>query len=60
MIMKKLNDTYSYKGWLSSDSVIKRALAVTFYAVFGHILIAIMLFGILLIFALIEYLIKLI
>ena len=36
----KNQDTYSYKGWLLSDSLLKRSMAV-----FGHYLVAGLLFS---------------
>ena len=37
----KKEDTYSYKGWLVSDSFMKRALAITGYALFGQLIICV-------------------
>ncbi len=31
MVAKKKEDTYSYKGWLNSDSFLKRAFAIMGY-----------------------------
>ncbi len=35
---KKNKDTYSYQGWLNSDSFLKRALAVTGYSIVGTLI----------------------
>jgi hypothetical protein len=50
--MKK--DTYSYKGWLLSDNILKRSLAIV-----GHHLIIIALFyGVVLIIAALIYVVR--
>lgn len=38
-------DTYSYRGWLVSDSFMKRCMAVCGYAFVGHTLLAIILWA---------------
>ncbi len=43
---KKNKETYSYRGWLISDSFLKRTLAIVFYYTIGQlslILIAIII-----------------
>ena len=48
---KSKEDTYSYKGWLNSDSFLKRAFAVFGYSlipfliIYGIILVIALLFG---------------
>ncbi len=37
-------DTFSYKGWLVSDKLWKRALAVVGYNLFGQAFISILIF----------------
>jgi len=37
-------ETYSYKGWLVSDSFVKRVVAVTLYQIFGSFIISFALF----------------
>ena len=39
MVKKKTKDTHSYKGWLNSDSFLKRA-----FAIFGYGLIPMLIF----------------
>ena len=47
--MFKKEDTYSYRGWLASDFILKRALAV-----YGHYLVAsLILSAVMMVFALI-------
>lgn len=46
----KKEDTYSYKGWLNSDSFWKRAFAISYYSAVGQltfILILVLLLAIL-------------
>jgi len=38
-IPRPTDDTYSYRGWLISDSFLKRALAVTGYTIAGQLII---------------------
>jgi len=38
-IVKKEGDTHSYKGWMNSDSFLKRALGVYFYSLVGYFLL---------------------
>ncbi len=38
-MLKNNLDTHSYKGWLNSDSFIKRALAVIGYSTVGTLII---------------------
>ncbi|MBP9815753.1 hypothetical protein KBD09_00745 [Candidatus Woesebacteria bacterium] len=45
-------DTHSYKGWLVSDKLWKRALAVVLYNLFGQLLMGVMFFTLVLILAL--------
>jgi len=40
------NKTYRYKGWLNSDSFMKRALAIMGYSTIGE-LILLLIFGVL-------------
>jgi len=47
--MEKKEDKYSYKGWLISDFLPKRALAVWGHYVIAQLMIAAALFGILII-----------
>lgn len=50
-IMKKSKeDTYSYKGWLNSDSFLKRAFAVFGYSLISTLIIYGVILGIVLIF----------
>jgi hypothetical protein len=35
-------DTYSYRGWLLSDSFLKRCFAVTGYSMVGHAIVALL------------------
>ncbi len=41
---REKNDTYSYKGWLISDSFLKRVLAVIGYHIVGQLLISAIIF----------------
>lgn len=41
MPQKNKRDTYSYKGWLTSDNFLKRAFAVYGYALVAGLIIAI-------------------
>lgn len=41
-------DTHSYRGWLNSDSFLKRAFAIYGYSVIPSFVISIMLFAIIL------------
>jgi hypothetical protein len=49
VVEKKSKDTHSYKGWLNSDSFIKRSLAVAGYSIVGTLILYIpfAIFGIL-------------
>jgi len=38
---KKEGDTYSYKGWMNSDSFLKRTAGIFLYALGGYILFVI-------------------
>ena len=50
MVQKdKKEDTYSYKGWLNSDSFMKRAFAVYGYGLVAGLIIAGIFLGVLLI-----------
>lgn len=40
-------DTYSYKGWLTSDNFFKRAFAVLGYSVVAQFFLSLFLFAIL-------------
>ena len=42
--MNKKKDTFSYKGWLNSDSFIKRMLAIMGYYITGQLLLATIFF----------------
>jgi len=50
--MKK--DTYSYQGWLNSDSFLKRTLAITGYSIVGTLLIYVAILVVILLIALIS------
>lgn len=53
MLEKESNeDTHSYKGWLNSDSFLKRAFAITGYQMVAGLIIYGIILGIVLIFAL--------
>ncbi len=43
--MTENEETYSYKGWLNSDSFLKRVLAIMGYGAIGQILLMAALFG---------------
>lgn len=49
-IKKSKVDTYSYKGWLNSDSFIKRAFAVYGYSIVAGLLIIVPVYAILALF----------
>jgi hypothetical protein len=36
---KKTEDTYSYRGWLNSDSFLKRAFSIFGYAIVANLII---------------------
>lgn len=40
-------DTFSYRGWLLSDSFFKRAFAVTGYSMVGHAIVALLVWTLL-------------
>jgi len=44
-----MEDTYSYKGWLISDSLLKRAFAVWGHYVIAQLMVAAIIFGVILI-----------
>lgn len=52
-------DSHSYKGWLVSDKLWKRALAVVAHNLFGQLLIGVISLAIVLTFALIGTLLGL-
>jgi len=52
MPKKKSEDTYSYKGWLNSDSFLKRAFAILGYQMVAGLIIYGIFLGVILIFAL--------
>jgi len=43
--MTEKEETYSYKGWLNSDSFIKRAFGVLGYVIVAELFIAIIITG---------------
>ena len=43
--MTKKEETYSYKGWLNSDSFIKRVFAIMGYGVMGQIFTMLIILG---------------
>jgi len=49
---KKSEDTHSYKGWLNSDSFLKRAFAIVGYQAVAGLIIYGIILGTILIFAL--------
>lgn len=48
--MAQKKETYSYKGWLNSDSFVKRIFAIMGYGAIGEIFIMLIMLGILIIF----------
>ena len=50
---KSKEDTYSYKGWLNSDSFFKRAFAVLGYSWLATMIIYVILLGVIFVLALI-------
>ena len=54
MAKKHEEDTYSYKGWLNSDSFFKRMLAIMGYSMVGGMLIYAAMFALLLVIFLIA------
>jgi len=50
---KSKEDTYSYKGWLNSDSFLKRAFAVFGYSLIPALIFYSIILGIVLLFGLI-------
>jgi len=52
MPVKKSEDRHSYKGWLNSDSFLKRAFAIVGYQAVAGLIIYSIILGIILIFAL--------
>lgn len=53
---EKKEETYSYKGWLISDSFWKRAFAVLGYYSVASLIISVVVFGIVMIFVLLGLL----
>lgn len=52
--IKSEEDTHSYKGWLNSDSFLKRAFAIVGYSWIPGLFIFGIIYGIGLIFAILE------
>lgn len=52
----KQKETYSYRGWLNSDSFLKRAFAVYGYAFVAGLIIIVPLYVLMLIFGILFYL----
>jgi len=48
--MTKKEETYSYKGWLNSDSFVKRVFAVMGYVIMGQIFIMLIFLALAIIF----------
>ncbi|HFC36078.1 MAG TPA: hypothetical protein ENJ49_00170 [Candidatus Moranbacteria bacterium] len=55
-MVKHKKETYGYKGWLISDSFIKRVLAITGYYLVGQILKSLVLVGVWMLFLLLSWL----
>ena len=43
LFLKAADDTYSYRGWLNSDSFLKRAFAIIGYNIVAQIIISVAL-----------------
>jgi len=56
--MPKRKDTYSYRGWLVSDSLIKRALAVGAYYLVATLLVTVAIIPLMIIFGFLGALFK--
>ena len=52
--MTKKEETYSYKGWLNSDSFVKRVFAIMGYGIMGQIFIMLIILVLAIIFRGIE------
>jgi len=50
-VAQKQGDTYSYKGWLNSDSFLKRVFGVYFHTLVAGIILSILMVGLYLLFA---------
>lgn len=55
--MTKKEETYSYKGWLNSDSFVKRAFGVFGYSIVAQLLIMLIMTGLTIIAAIIGVII---
>lgn len=44
--VKKSKDTYSYKGWLTSDNFNKRMFAVVGYSMLGSFVVSAIIWGV--------------
>lgn len=52
------NDTHSYKGWLNSDCLIKRALGIYLYCALGSLIIGMVMVAVAIVLSLLLVIFK--